>query len=313
MWFGANNRAYTDAVVGTLAPPADLWVELQGKTSIGGDDGSAGVPLSANSMTIGWSAVAGATSYDIWRSVNGGTESFYANVAAPTTTFTDSAASGCVNGTAGPVGGVYYPANTYRYRVLARNANGAGSLTPTGQKYYVYNASKGGSNTVGGFKWWGDFTGSVTTTNYAASSPQETGLSWGNHPTGGSAYILPVCGGIYTHWNMWIGSIGTTGALYMDIYRTDVTTSFGLHGEIIGDLVIQPTGTLHPNQPGNLDVQAYIVNGPVAANTWQTHRIPISAFMTKSGTLQQQVYKFLLQINGGANADYYIDNVYYGE
>lgn len=316
---------------GALGAPADLWVSFQGKTSIGGDDSSAGVPLVPNTQVPAWLEVTGATSYNLYVSVNGGAESLLTNVAHTGTgvgSYVHTTATLCVNGTTGPVNGVYYPANTYRYRVSTVNVAGEGAKTATGQKYYVYNASRGGQNTVGGFKWWGDFNGTNnTTTDYAsATGTNETGLSWLNTPVGASAYILPVCGGIYTHWNCWIGSIGSGGFLYIDILKTDVTTSLGLHGEIIGDLPIVPTGTPHPNQPANLDVQAYLRNGPVVANQYFTYKIPIAVFMTPQsgwgngngspssvGVLQLQVYKFLIQINGGTQAPYRLDNVYYGE
>ena len=312
---------------GAPPAPADLWVELQGQTSAQATT-SAPAPVSANSMTIGWTAVPGATSYKVYRSVNGGAESVYAT-GITGTTYTDSAATGCVNGSAGPASGVYYGANTYRYRVSSVNASGEGAKTATGQKYYVYNAAKGGTNgatvssanpAAGGFKWWGDF-GGPTTTDYNSSGANETGKSWLNTPGGGSDYILPVCGGIYTQWNAWIGSIGN-GYLYMDIYKANATTVLGMHGEIVGDLVLSISGG-HTTANGNLDIGAYIQNGPVTANAWYTYKIPIADFMTPQsgwagssssvGVLQHQVYKFLIQLNGGTTAAYRLDNVYYGE
>lgn len=303
-----------------LAAPSDLWIALQGQT-VAQSNESAGVPTNPNTQTIEWLPVTGATSYKVYRATGTGAETLLAS-GITGTSYTDNAATGCVNGTAGPVGGVYYGATSYRYRVSTVNATGEGAKTATGQKYYVYNASKGGTNLAtvssgggtppaGGFKWWGDFTGSVTTTDYASLVQNETGTGWSNIPTASSAYILPVCGGIYTKWNMWMGN---ATYLYLDIFKTDATTSLGLHGEIIGDLVIQPTGSLHPNQPGNLDLQAYIQGGPVTANAWFTYRVPIADFMTYTGgILQHQVYKFLIQVNGGANVRYFLDNVYYGE
>jgi hypothetical protein len=316
---------------GLPAAPADLWMALQGQTTAGAT-ASAPAPINANSQTIAWLAVSGATSYNVYRSVNGGAESLYAS-GISTTSYTDSAATGCVNGTAGPVAGVYYGANSYRYRVSAVNGSGEGPKTSTGQKYYVYNFGKGGTNTAnvqkngvaspaGGFKWWGDF-GGPTTTNYADTGANETGEAWLNTPSGGSDYILPVCGGIYTQWNMWIGSIGN-GFLYLDIYLTNATTVLTMHGEIVGDLVISITGT--QNADSNLNLPSYIVNGPATSGAWFTYKVPIAAFMTpQSGwgagagssssinILQHQVYKFLIKLAGGATAAYRLDNVYYGE
>lgn len=322
-----NDGLYPPTWGSALAAPADLWVEFQGKTSYGGDDGSAGVALAPNTQVLSWLAVPGATSYNLYRSVNNGAEVLYAS-GIPGTSYTDTAATGCVNGTAGPVNGVYYPANTYRYRVAAVAGSAVGLKTATGQKYYVFHGSRGGQNTVGGYKWWGDFNGANNTNSdyNNTGTPNVTGKRWYNTPVGASAYILPVCGGIDTHWNCWIKSIGSTGALYIDILKTDVTTSLGLHGEIIGDLVMPSTGVAHPNQPANLDMQAYLQNGPIVANQFFTYRIPIAVYMTpKAGwgfgngsstsidVLQYQVYKFLIQINGGNQAPYALDNVYFGE
>lgn len=322
MWtVGGTGHSFSTFASGTLAAPADLWLDMQGQT-VAQSTSSPPTPTNANTQTVAWLEVSGATGYNLYRSTNGGAESLYVSNVAPSGTgvvrYIDTVATGCVNGTTGPVTGVYYGANTYRYRVSTLNASGEGAKTVTGQKYYVYNFAKGGTNlstvngggqAAGGFKWQGDFTGGSSTNDYANTGANETGEAWLNTPSGASAYILPVCGGIYTQWNMWMGS---ASYLYMDIYKTNITSMLAMHAEIVGDLVITPTGP-HTVGNGNLDIQSYITNGPATANAWYTYKIPIVDFYTYGGVLQHQVYKFLVQLDSGSVAAYRFDNVYYGE
>jgi hypothetical protein len=60
------------------AAPADLWMDLQGQTFAQAST-SAPAPANANTQRIAWTAVSGATSYNVYRSVNGGAESLYAS------------------------------------------------------------------------------------------------------------------------------------------------------------------------------------------------------------------------------------------
>jgi len=74
---GAGSNTVTN---GALAAPANVQIILQGQDSQ--EQSHSGVPQQPNHVTIGWHSVSGATSYNVYRSVNQGSYSLYATVSA---------------------------------------------------------------------------------------------------------------------------------------------------------------------------------------------------------------------------------------
>ncbi len=315
---------------GAPAAPANVWITAQGQLPTEGAGGLGttsatgyGGAAPTGTMSIAWTASTGATTYQVYRSTNGTT---YSAIGSPVggTAYTDGTAANCVNPNPGPNGaGVYFAATTYWYKVQAINTSGASPLSASQKGYVYYNGSTGGitnpalntGQANGGLKWFGEFQDASTANRLVSAydanvGPSESGsdISLQNS---GSPYWLPVAGWVYPVYDMWGGAFDY---LYFDIFiATGSGAAFQIHGEVTGDLLITN---------GNFLITPYLTQKSTAAGgVWWTCKIPLTTLMTGTvggtgytpvGVLQQEIYKFLLQLAAGTANGCAIDNVYYG-
>jgi len=288
-WGGQTNVSPS-----VLAQVQGLLLDLQGQSSSNSTPSPPTPPL-PNQQTIRWSAVSGATGYKIYRSVNGG--SFTAYDTSATTSYTDLAATTCVNGTAGS-GPDYYVPNSYRYKVAATAGASEGPQSTTQSCIYYANGVQEHTG--------GDFNLNCTT-DYANSggSPQ------GGHTlcmlmttTGGFGDWIPWAGNLATQWNL---NIADYNYFQMDIKAMQASSSMQLAPIRVGDVAIQAQGG------GQLLIQtsayATLING-----SWVTVKIPLVDLMTDwtsgSGVQLHSWYKTNVQDNSGSSGrTYYFDNV----
>jgi len=284
---------YTPAS-GTPAAPLNVRIGLQGQSSSNSTPSPPTPPL-PNQQTVLWDAVSGATSYNVYRSTNGGS---YSVVGTPSTnSYQDLAATLCVNGTAGS-GPDYYVANVYRYKISAIVGSVEGPLSDTQKCVYYANGVQDHTG--------GDFNLNATT-DYAST----TGAPQGGHTlcmkmttTGAFGDWIPWAGNNATQWNL---AIGAYGYLAMDVKAMQSGSSLQLVPIRVGDVPIQNSGGTQ------LVVQsstyATLVNG-----SWVRVTIPLSVLMLDytSGTPTQLTawYKTNVQNNSSNVGDvFYFDNV----
>ena len=102
-----TNRALVTALTGGVAPPPPNGAPY----AVTGVTATAGT----GQVTVSWTAVSGATSYQLYRTANSGSEAATPSVSGVTgTTFTDTGLN---------------PGTTYYYRVVAVNASGASGFS----------------------------------------------------------------------------------------------------------------------------------------------------------------------------------------
>lgn len=336
---------------GTVAPViTDLWVAYQGQTApgqatIGGTNNSS-LFGSVDSMTLAWTSQPGSfpiSGYNIYRSEDLFVTRVKLNsslIPAGTTNYQDNTAVNCVatfcGGSTNPQSGapaLWWPARNYRYKVEAVDSQGTvGPLSAT-QKMYVYNFNSGGQNNptingnpAGGMKWGGDLGGGFEL-SYNDTGPNETGraILVGDN----AGYWLPTSGYIYPQWAK---QVGGTDYFYIDI-NFAIVGGLTLHAELNpNDHKIDLLASAHAapgNAPGNpsLDLTAYCyaVNGvvdsrwpnmPMSAiptGVYCTFKVPRTHYMTDAGTLQNCVYKWLINKWGGSIGNgTRFDKIFYG-
>jgi hypothetical protein len=284
------------------AAPANVLLLLQGQTSANNTP-SPPVPSSPNYQKIGWTAaVAGShpvASYKVYRGVNGATPTLYAS-GITGTTYADTAATSCVNGTPGTTA-PYYQANSYVYLVSAVDTLGNEGPQSAAPAFQIYK---------NGFNWGGDFANGETS-NFADTSGLPNGSSTSDIKVSMTAQYgetLYYAGNLVTSFNMWVGAFNY---LSIDLKTTSANPSFALYALRAGDhSLYDSTGTAYSINPLNY--------GPApVVGQWATYKIPLSAFLTDYGpsgagtpVVQNAFYKFAFQDKTGASSNaWFFDNI----
>lgn len=280
-----------------------------------GTSGGAPVPTNANTQAIGWTqAAAGAfpiTQNRIYRSTNGGTFTVLATITAATS-YTDSAATGCVGATATPhnAQGQAWAANGYLYKVSAIDSHGQeGPLS--GTQIFVYYKS-------GQFATGGDVNNAVT-----SSYADTTGASPFGSPdllntvTGSFGDWLPYAGKNATKWNIWCG-YGSPAQVFaylnMSLKPSAANQTWNAWIEYRTDTNTDPTGST----PGVTGIgNSAALYGPQAqVGVWNTYKLPLSLLMKTAtsdygGIVGGMFYKLGFADQTGLAANHYwVDNVY---
>lgn len=292
--------------------PTNLYMTLQGQTSPNSTTAPP-APQSPNSLTIVWDISAGASSYNVYRSVNGGGFTLYAtNVLS--NIFTDSAATNCVGstpGSNGPPPVLNYSANTYQYKVTA--IVGGVETAQSGTQSFVLYRNGAGPSVSGGGGWGGDFSfpnpGINVFVNYNDTVGDTNGcVSF----TFNSAFagFQPYVGNNANTWNLWSKAFNF---LNFDLKPTIVGQTWNINTLRVGDVPI------FNNVGGqtSIDVTTF---GPAPVNgTWGTYKAPLTTILHDFGSNgagpavdQYAVYKFAIQDStGNASGQWYMRNVYY--
>ncbi len=286
-------------------PPTNLLMVLQGKDTANNNT-DAGTPQDPNRTVISWTASTVTTyaiaSYNVYRSTDGVNYSLYANTTS--TTYTDTAATGCVNGTAGSTA-PYYTANTYFYQVTAVDVMGNESVGSGSQAFNVYFN--------GAFNWGGDYSFGGVAINYSdtAGSPEEGPYDISVALGGAYGGFQPYAGELTTQWNMWAGAFEY---LEFDLKSSVSTQTWAISAHRVGDVPIyDDTGSAAYITIGN----GFNTYGTFSAGGWVHYKIPITALWTDYGptgagppVLQNAVYKFAIQDQtGNASGTWYVDNI----
>jgi len=311
--------------------PADFFVTLQGQTAQGastfrtnGADPSYNVP-NEGSIYLGWpNAVAGAfpiAHYEVqhstdngstWTTPTGGASISTAAADTQGTRFKDLSCPNSVGSTYGPTAGQYLPATVYSHRIRAVDTQGNVSPWVTGAKQYFFNGLTGGKSVVspsgsntgvgGGFKWGGDLSSGYPT-NYAVADATYGFVCTIDMSAAGGGYFLPTTGCNYPTYNQ---QVGDCDYIYFLLKTTNASINILMHGEVVGDLKMQPGGAPAGNlSGGELKLASYVAGGTVIANTYQLYKVPRSHFMVPQagfagssaaiGVLQNAFYKCLWQ------------------
>jgi len=299
----ASNAVTPNSGVGPPSAPTNLQVILQGENSADNTP-SPPTPTNPNRIDISWTAaVAGGlaiNNYKIYRSVNRGAFSLYASPAGTGTTYSDTSATLCTNGTAGSTP-PYYPANTYQYKVSAVDTGGNESALSGTQIFVIYK---------NGARGWDLDYGFGGSTNYSdtTGSPQG-GVADVLFTNSGFGGMLPVSSKLVTQWNFWVGAYTY---LYVDIKPTNPSFTFQLYALRVGDVhIYNSSGVSYNVNPGSLSYGSAPANG-----VWGTHKIPLADFLTDWGpsgagpaAVQNALYKFAIQNNVASNGNFYVDNM----
>jgi hypothetical protein len=307
---GAATFTTTSAGSGTLAAVTRTQIILEGQDTQGQSHNAQ--PLQPNHLTIGWLSVAGATSYNIYRSVNQGPYSLLTNVSAAAGTaaynsyvsgsgsfphqtavdsaYQDTAATACVNGTAG-TGPDFYPNTGYTYKVSAVNSSGEGPLSSDSIAIYFANGLRiTNQDTFNGTLAYSDTGGGTTPLGFANSAKWTVNT--------GNTVINPFVGYGATDQNLGIRGFNY---LILNIKPAQNGSTFHFSPARVGD---QPLLT------AELHSQSY---GALIAGQWTTLKIPLSKLMTDqfSGTNAQQhaFYKVTLasDLAGGSSETFWME------
>ena len=272
--------------------PTNVQILLQGVDYPGeGNNTSTGVAPEPNHITVGWSSVASATSYNVYRSVNQGSYgSAYASVSAtaaasnyssyvstnsseqnlPIQTgvncaYQDTSATNAVATALAATNGVYWPNTGYTYKVSAIVGGVESALSADSIFILFANGLLLGCQNV--FD-----TGTVTWgSTLPATSPLgfTTGMLW--QPTSGQNYINPFTGNSATNQNL---AVSGFNYLIVNIYTGSATQSIAYSGELTGDQpLIQPGSFYYLPTSGNLPQSA-----------WTTYKLSLQTIMPYSYT-----------------------------
>lgn len=243
-------------------------------------------------------------SYNVYRSTNGGAYAKIGNTAA--LSYTDLAATLCVNGTQGATP-PYYVANTYLYKITAVDTQGIESPQSESQSFDMYKD--------GTFNWAGDYsypnppTGITIDYNNVG---QQQGLNACVKVSVNSGFAgwQPYSGNLVTLWNMWGGAFNY---LYFDLKPAAAGQTWGLNPLRVGDIPIYNS----QGQQISFNVADY---GPApVAGVWATYKIPLAVMLNDFGptgagpaTYQHAIYKFAIQdTTGSSSRIWYADNIRY--
>lgn len=275
-----------------------VQIILQGGTQQGANqpgENAASYSITApNSQTIGFKSVAGATAYNIYRSVTttpgvnspytlyassisaasvaSGYASYLSNSGswgiAPgiDSVWQDTAATGCVSGTVGPTTGYYYgPTTGYTYKVTAVVGGVEGAQSASSIMVFIANGQRimcqDLFNTESQVTWDAPNPGVASPLGFARSTLFEFLTSGG----AATPYLNPYTGASCVQWNL---SVAGFNYLVLDVYPvTPVPPNvFTYSTEIDGDLFLYAPGVLGYQQP--------------AQNQWTQYKFPLSSFMT---------------------------------
>lgn len=315
-----------------LAAPTKVQLVVQGQPKQEQSNGA--LPNNPNELSMAWKSVAGATSYNIYRSANQGAYTLYTNVSAATAAtayssyvtnsspydyvadvdcaYQDTVATNCVgsygvqitNGTlrSPGVAGVYHPPDAsgfyftpnVGYTYKVSAVNGAGEGT--------LSIDSIASFIVSGLKIMnhpnGYFNGNIDylNTGCPATSPlgYTTNAKWTTSNT--NSYINPYAGGGAVD-----GNFSTKGFNYfiLNIYPAQSGSSFTMAPEIAGDTVLLTATSISSTPYGTL-----------VANQWNTLKVPLSDLMIDQiggqGAVQHAFYKVTFDSHV-ANEAYWIE------
>ena len=297
--------------------PTTLQLLSQGRnTSAAGGNPGNPVPDNANRQILGWvqaTPQAGTTivSNRVYVTIDGGTENILATFPA-TTTYTDSAATGCLGATATPhnAQGQSWPAaHGYLYRVSAIDSN---SVEGPKSDYQIFIYYLNGVQ----YATAGDFNSGMTTNyhNAITGSPFGSTQDILNTPNSGGGQWLPWAGNHATCYNIWVGSGAPTQVFkYLNISLKPTATSQQITAwvEFRTDTNGDPTsGTRSVTIPGGTGV----ISGPnpMVAGQWNTYKLLLADMMFDNGTntLQGMWYKLGLNQVAGALTAYEVDNIF---
>jgi len=320
--------------VSTATPPATptkVQIVLQGQDKQEQSNGA--LPQNANHLTIAWHSVSGATSYRIYRSVDQGSYTLYAQVSASSATsayssyvsnsggydyqtdvdsaYQDTAATNCV-GSYGAyisngqlrspgVGGVYH----------APDGNGTYFMPNVGYTYKVSAVGAGGESAqssdsiaiffANGAKVTnhpnGYFNGSIgyKDTGATGASPlgYTTNAKWTTSST--NSYINPYAGGGAVDGNL---SVKGFNYLVLNVQAAQDGSSFTMMPEIAGDTPLLPSALSSTNY------------GTLVKNQWVQLKIPLADLMIdRVGGLNARQYAFykVTMDSHKANETYWIE------
>lgn len=318
--------------------PTNAQIILQGASAQGANQNghtTSGGISQPNYQTIGWKSVAGATSYNIYRSTtttpgSNGSYTYLANVTASTaasnyssyisgSTYTngfstnsiaggidsvwqDTGATNVVLGTVGPTSGYYYgPISGYTYTVTAVNGSESAQSSPTYMPLFENGDAifeNGVFNNLG-----------YITMN--ATAPATTPLGFSKaievvYPSG-SQEINPNTGSAGPGFN-----VGIMGFNYcvVSVYPTTAlaASTLGFSTEIYNDVTMYTNGGM---------TGSYAYFPAASANTWTTIKIPLSNFMyagtgnamtgAAATTQQTSYYKTTLTSTAGSGITIYLE------
>lgn len=298
-----SNSVTPTAGVGGPTAPTNVQLILMGQNAADSTP-SPPTPTNPNRQDISWTAAtpgsAPIASYKIYRSVNGGAFTLYASPAGLGTTYSDTAATLCVNGTAGATA-PYYAANTYQYKVSAVDTNAAESAQSGTQDFIIYKNGARGWNldyAFGGSPNYSDTTG--------APQGGTNDIKFTNSGFGG---MLPVSSHLVTQWNF---PVGAFKYLYMDLKPINTPYSFKVYALRVGDVGI------HNSSGATYNVNPMSTTyGPApAVGQWSTRKIPLSDFLTDWGptgagpaVVQNALYKFAIMNDESSNGNFFVDNL----
>ena len=287
------------------AAPTRVQIVVQGQDKQEQSNGA--LPQSANHLTLAWQSVSGATSYNIYRSVDDGAYTRYASVSASAATsayrryvsssggydhqtdvdsaYQDTAATNNVGSCGYYIGngvakapnasGVYFMPNVgYTYKVSAVGANGEGALSTDSMAIFFAN----GLEIMNHQNGW--FNGNLSIKDTGATGPSPLGYTtnakWTTTST--STYINPFTGGGAVDGNF---SVKGFKYLVLNVQAAQAGSSFTIEPEIAGDQTLLKT---------NLSSSAY---GTLVANQWVQLKIPLSDLMVDQlGGTNAQQYAF---------------------
>jgi hypothetical protein len=287
----------------TASAPAQVLLSLQGQTSANSTT-SAPAPSSPNFQQVTWTAAVAGTypiaSYNVYRSVNGAAFVLYAS-GITGLSYSDSAATLCVNGTAGSTP-PYYKANNYYYEITAVDTHGNEGPRSGTQQYYIFK---------NGYNWGGNYdNGATSTFNDTSGAPVGGGTDIKVVTSNNYGETLYYSGDLVTQWNQWAG---VYTYLYIDIKPTISGMDWQLYAIRCGDVPIyNSSGVAY-----NVRLSSY---GTFTANTWTTLKIPLADFLTDCGTtgsgpayaavVQNAFYKFAIQdVGHTAPNTWYYNNI----
>lgn len=287
----ASNSVTPTGGVGGPTAPSNLQLVLMGQNAADSTS-SAPTPQNPNRQDISWSAAtpgsAAIASYKIYRSVNGGAFTLYASPAGLGTTYSDTVATLCVNGTAGSTP-PYYAANTYLYKVSAVDTNAAEGPQSGTQDFIIYKNGYRGWNldyAFGGSPNYSDNTG--------APQGGTNDILFTNSGFGG---MLPVSSHLVTQWNF---PVGAFKYLYLDLKAINTPYSFKVYALRVGDVKIYNAAGVSYN----VNPMSNSYGSAPVVGQWSTRKIPLVDFLTDWGPPWSAVTAYtvgMVATSGGAS------------
>jgi hypothetical protein len=329
----AHGRIFNPSVLlSALGAPTKVQLVLQGQDKQEQSNGA--LPQNADHLSIAWKSVAGATSYNIYRSVDQGAYTLYTTVTPAAAAsayssyvtnsgtydyvddvdcaFQDTAATNCVGSYGAQIsnGQLRSPGVAGVYH--APDANGFYFMPNVGYTYKVTAVNAAGESAlsadsfaafiVGGKRIMnhpnGYFNGTINyqDTGCPVASPlgHTTNAKWTTSST--NSYVNPYAGGGAVD-----GNFSTKGFnfLVLNIYPAQAGSAFTMAPEIAGDTVLRTATSMSATPYGTL-----------VANQWNTLKIPLADLMLDQiggkNAVQHAFYKVTYDTHV-ANEAYWIE------